>query len=82
MEFTVVLEPLTTRTGGGTREVLSIITIDSNLDAHTQRRVLIYEALGSMLDYILSHDQLDEITYRLEDVLDQMEGERELTGRD
>ena len=59
-------------TGGGTREVEAVITIDSKLSPRLQRQVAIYETLGCMLGYALTHEQLETITDTLGDVLDQL----------
>jgi len=73
MEIQVQKENLSEHdTGGGYREVVANIRIDETLPPGMQRRVLIYEALGAMLDYVLTHEQLGDISDTLNDALDQL----------
>ena len=60
-------------TGGGTREVRGVIEIDSNLHPREQRHVLIYETLGCCLDYVLPHQQLEDLADTISDALDQLD---------
>ena len=60
-------------TGGGIREVSAIISIDKKLTKRQKRKVAMYETLGVLLDFSLSHDQIEEITDILMDVFDTLE---------
>lgn len=60
-------------TGGGVRDVNCLITINGDLPLRVQRQVAIYETLGTLLGYSLSHRQLEDITDTIMDVLDQLE---------
>lgn len=73
MEFNVVLEPQDRDTGGGTREVKAEICIDNRMEPREMRRVVMYEVLGCMLDGIVGHDKLDDLSLGLQDVLDQLD---------
>ena len=76
MEITVHKVDLSTAdTGGGYREVKADITIDSSLPYRQQRGALIYEALASMLDDVIGHNNLLDIANTLGDSLDQLGGE-------
>ena len=58
--------------GGGYRDVVANIWIDETLSPGMQRKALIYEVLGAMLDYAFTHDQLEDISGTLNDALDQL----------
>jgi len=60
-------------TGGGTRDIQVIISVDGTLPPRRQRIIVAHEALGSMLGFILNSEQLDEIAYKIVDALDQLE---------
>lgn len=60
-------------TGGGLREVKAVIFIDDSLHPRTKRHIAIYETLGCCLDYVLSHNRLENLADTLLDVLDQLE---------
>jgi len=60
-------------TGGGTRDVKSVITVDDNMPPRMQRKVVLYETIGLALGYVLSHEQVDDLASLLLDVLDQLE---------
>ncbi|KKL62850.1 hypothetical protein LCGC14_2180960 [marine sediment metagenome] len=76
MEITVIKADLSNaETGGGFREVKAEITLDSSLPYRQQRNTLLYEALGSMLDYVISHEELLDISIALGDALDQLGSE-------
>jgi len=60
-------------TGGGTREIKTIITIDNGLSPRNKRAALIYETLGACLDYVLTHEQVERLKDTLMDALDQLE---------
>lgn len=72
---TIILDPEIKYydTGGGCRETTSVIHIDESLSQRVKRSVAIYETLGSLLEYTVSHEQLEDITGVLVDVLDQLE---------
>lgn len=60
-------------TGGGTREVSAFISVESDYPERLQRKVVIYETLGACLDYVLSHEKLEDLADTLVDALDQLE---------
>lgn len=60
-------------TGGGIRDVKAEITIDSRLHPRVKRHLAIYEALGCALGFCFSHEQLEDLTDLIIDVLDQLE---------
>jgi len=60
-------------TGGGTRDVRVVISVDASLPLRRQRGVVIYETLGCLIGFVISHEYLDEIATILVDALDQLE---------
>lgn len=60
-------------TGGGYRITRAAIYIDSSLPQRMKRKIALYESLGSLLEYALSHEQIEEISDILLEVLDQLE---------
>ena len=60
-------------TGGGTREVKAVITIDENLSPHNKRKVVLYETIGCCLDFVLPHEQMESLAETLLSALDQLE---------
>ena len=57
MKLTVISEDLGGYdTGGGTREVAALVTVDKNLSPRQKRKVVLYEVLGACLDYVLPHE--------------------------
>ena len=60
-------------TGGGFRDTTALILIDNNLSQRMKRKVALYETLGSLLEYSIGHDQLEDISDVLLTVLDQLE---------
>lgn len=60
-------------TGGAVRDIEATITIDKDLHPRLKRHCAIYETLGCLLGYVLSHEQLEEIAEKLTDILDQLE---------
>lgn len=60
-------------TGGGTRDVKAVITVDDNMPPRMQRKVVLYETIGLVLGYIMTHEQVDDFANLLLDVLDQLE---------
>ena len=74
MEIVVHLEPQNgADLGGGYRDVRSDIYVDNTRGLRLQRKAVIFECLGSMLDYILSETQLDDISEAVCDALDQLD---------
>lgn len=59
--------------GGGYRITKADIYIDSSLSQRMKRKVVLYEALGSLLEYSVTHDQLEDISDVLVTVFDQLE---------
>ncbi len=60
--------------GGGYRLVSAEIFVDSHQSVRQQCQAAIYETLGLMLDNVISHERLQEMTDTLGEVLDQLEG--------
>ena len=60
-------------TGGGYRITRGEICIDASLSQRMKRKIALYESLGSLLEFCLSHEQLEEVSDILVDVLDQLE---------
>ena len=58
-------------TGGGYRITKAEIYIDSSLPQRMKRKIALYESLGSLLEY--THEQIDDISDVLLEVLDQLE---------
>jgi len=76
MEIEVIKEDISqVDSGGGCRRAVSEITIDISLPHRQQRQAAIYETLSLMLDYVISHERLSEMTETLGEVLDQLGGE-------
>jgi hypothetical protein len=74
MEITITTEDLSmVDSGGGHRRLLAEIHIDSNLPRRQQRQALLYETLGALLSYSISHENLLDIAIVLGDALDQWE---------
>ena len=62
-------------TGGGTRDVKVVVSVDKSLSPRRQREVVIYEILGSLLGFVIPHDLIEEIVTKVIDGLDQIEAE-------
>ena len=60
-------------TGGGMREIKTVITIDDCQSKRMKRHSAIYETLGACLSYSIPHEQLMELTEALMDIFDQLE---------
>jgi len=60
-------------TGGGTRDVKTVVSVDTNLPLRRQKEVVIYEVLGSLLGFVISHELLEEITSKVMDGLEQID---------
>ena len=60
-------------TGGGCRETFASIFVDDSLTKRQQRKVVIYETLGSLLEYAITHEQLEDIADKLMSALDQID---------
>jgi len=60
-------------TGGGTRDLTAVITLDDTLSPRMKRHTLIYETLGIMLGYAIAHEQLEGLADILVEALDQLE---------
>jgi len=60
-------------TGGGYRITHGEIYIDSSLPQRMKRKIALYETLGSLLEYCFTHEQIDDISDVLLEVLDQLE---------
>jgi len=61
--------------GGGYRSVEIEVVYDDSLSRYQQRSAVIYETLASVLDYVLGHDQILDITNLLNEALTQWEGQ-------
>lgn len=59
--------------GGGTRTSSCDIVIDGTRHPREQRRILLYETLGCILGYCLTHEQIDDVADVIADALDQLE---------
>lgn len=59
-------------TGGGVREVCMTITVDDKLEFRLKRQVVIYEVLGGLLGYAVTHELLENIAEKINDALDQL----------
>jgi hypothetical protein len=59
--------------GGGYRTTRGEIYIDSSLPQRMKRKIALYESLGSLLEYSLTHEQIEDISDVLLSVLDQIE---------
>jgi hypothetical protein len=59
--------------GGGYRISKAEIFIDSSLSQRMKRKIALYETLGSLLEYSIPHDQLEDISDVLLSVFDQLE---------
>ena len=57
---------------GGFRRTITEVTIDCTQSWEKQERALIYELLSAMLDAIVSHEKILNITQTLGDALDQL----------
>jgi len=55
------------------RTVQAEIIIDGDQPKRIQRHALIYETLGACLDFLFTHEQIDDLTDTLVDALDQLE---------
>ena len=76
MEITITKEDLSNvDTGGGCRVVTAEIVIDTSQSKRQQRQAVLYETLAVMLDYVISHERLQEMTETLGEALDQIEGD-------
>ena len=75
MEIEIKQDSILTQfdTGGGTRELHAVITIDETLSPRQKRSVAIFETLGCLLSYVVTKEIREEITGLLVDVLDQLE---------
>ena len=60
--------------GGGLREVSTIITIDSTQSRRQQRQAVIYETPASHLSSCISHEKIHDLTIDIGEALDQWEG--------
>ncbi len=60
-------------TGGGYRITKAEIFIDSSLPQRMKRKIALYESLGSLMESSISHEQIDDISDVLVEVLDQLE---------
>ena len=60
--------------GGGLREVKAVVTIDKTQSYRLQRQHLLYESLASMLEYVIPHEIILDITNELGNTLDQLDG--------
>lgn len=72
MEITVEKNEILGQYDDGCREISIKISVADNISPRRQRDAVIYEVLGSLLGYILSHGQLLEITGQLGHALDQL----------
>jgi len=59
--------------GGGCREVKAKIEIAEGLSPRMKRKTALYETLGCVMGYIIPHEQIDDISDILLNVLDQLE---------
>ncbi|KKN22240.1 hypothetical protein LCGC14_0917410 [marine sediment metagenome] len=76
MEIEIKVEPLPhLDSGGGFREVSTVITIDSSQSRTNQRQAVIYETLASAISYVISHENLLNLTSLLGEALDEWEGQ-------
>jgi hypothetical protein len=62
-------------TGGGLREVVVNITVDSSLPIHRQKESAVYELLGAYLATVVDQSDLEEIAEAIVDLLSNFETE-------
>jgi hypothetical protein len=61
-------------TGGGTRETTTHIEVDETDSPRQQRRTVIYEVLGALLDpFEAKGEDMECLTDKIMDALDQLE---------
>ena len=78
MEIEIKVEPLPQLdSGGGLREVSTVITIDSSQSPRQLRQAVLYETLASVLCFSISHDNIYDLASFVGDALDEWEGLRE-----
>ena len=78
VDITVTKEDLSHfDTGGATRRVTAVITVDSSLPIERQRVGLIHEILGAYLGTVISTSDIAELALSIADGLNQLESDIE-----